>query len=384
MKIVGRILALVLALLATVLFTGAACSLAIYSAVSNSENVKSTFSNQNIYSEILPFALPAIFEATDINTAPVPISSISRNLDPGAWRAVANELIPSEWLEAQLETLIDSTYAAVQGEEYVIAEPIDLTALTVNLTGDRTQEIVAKILEGSPRCDSDQTTLIQQYANGENITEPFPVCDPPDELLATSENVFTEMLSEIANQLEEIGSLQTETLLIEDDAIQVMRLIYEIANQLIILLYLCPVAIVALIIVATVRSTKSFGRWTGWTSIVTGALVIILLIMLQMALFDFFTDTYSPGNDVERFQQLFAVSLTRSIFSDMSGSLLLQAGAFVALGFILLFIAMTIKQTRTSPTNTITFQTGDGRIITTTSEELAAFSQSKQGDKPEN
>ena len=119
-----RLVAVLLALVAVLLFPLAVWVGSGVNVVLSPETYKAGLASQNIYADMVPVALPAFAEAmlTD-NVTQLRFAQIARALPADKWREIANELVPPEWLKGQMEQGLDSFFLWLESDEPTFPVP---------------------------------------------------------------------------------------------------------------------------------------------------------------------------------------------------------------------------------------------------------------------
>ena len=121
MKHLGRFMAALTALLFIVTLPCATWMFSTGQMLLNADSYKNAFSQQNVYADLIPALLPAIAESENRDNVQNPDTltflNIVDNLDANDWRRIAAELVPPEWLRAQVEANLDAWFAGPAGRQ---------------------------------------------------------------------------------------------------------------------------------------------------------------------------------------------------------------------------------------------------------------------------
>jgi hypothetical protein len=347
MKLLGRMLATALILVIVPLFMLSACNLAFERTMRDPATYTHAFENQNVYDDLLPVALPAIFQAAGtggkhIEGLPVEYRDITTTLDSDDWRVITSELVPPQWLKAQFEQSVNTALSLLNNDFSVLERPVDLSDLKARLSGDEAQRAAEYIITTAPDCTAEQNARLQSM--GTDASALLPVCNPADVTLrATSIHYIVTWLDQVGQLLPEGTVTIQEFYQVPRTAARLVYLVGQLSSQVVSLLYLTGAALCALIVFFTVRSLKSFGRWLGLTILLTGMGILLVLVLLQFALVGFIRELVTTSSDLERFAASILSALSRSITAGAGSTILLQAAIFIGIGFVLLAISFLVR-----------------------------------------
>ncbi len=368
----SRIVALFLVLITILLFGVAVWNFGVQATVFNPDTFKNGLDNEQIYAEAVPVVLPAIIEIADIQTETelVNIHDIISAIGVENWHTVTNELVPPEWLQAQIETGIDAIFAAVmEGDDNALDETIAIDALRDRMTGPSAERAVDYILRSAPDCTNMQNIQLRSIANSASSrVERLPICNPSTQNVETSRGILLDALEEWADHMSDhttVAEMMEMPHEEDEDTVTQLHLVYDTYQQLSWLSFLCPAGLLALVVAVAVRSLKGFGLWIGGTSVITGLVALIPLVLIPLILLEGMVESAQATNQIEQFQVQVAAGITRSAFSQLSGVVVAQAAAFVGVGFILFIIAVISPTQPTIPPGSV-LMTADGQIISTT------------------
>jgi len=236
------------------------------------------------------------------------------------------------------------------------------------LTGPSAERAVDYILRSAPDCTIQQNIQIRAIANSaNNRVQHLPICNPGAQNVETSRGILLDALEQWANHMSDHTTVAelTELPNEDEDVVTQLHLVYDTYQQLSWLSFLCPAGLLALIVAVVVRSLKGFGLWIGGASVVTGLVALIPLVLIPLILLEGMVESAQATSQIEQFQVQVAAGITRSAFSQLSGVVVMQAAAFVGIGFILFIIAVIAPSQPAIPPGSV-LVTADGQIISTT------------------
>jgi hypothetical protein len=368
MKIVGRTAALLLMLLIVPLFTAATCNFALYQTVRNADTYRNAFNDPMLFEDIIPLALPAVLNAArlhkeelalDLGDLPFNTRDVMRTLSPEAWGEATAQIITPIWLQQQVGTFVELLLRVIDGDFTMLDDPIDMSELKARLEGEPALVAARLIVEAAPPCNAEQLARL-------NDSTALPVCLPPTP--AQQE----QSVSNIAQSLQALSTSLPSELTVGDffgiDQ-QEARFIYLLAlldGHMMSLTYLCPISLLALMVFFTVRSVKSFGRWIGSSALFTSVIVILAIVFIQVVALGIIAESARAQGEIEQFVAEIVSTMLRSLFSSITTLMLVQAGIFGAVGFILVALSFLLPGAADDRSGTFLI-TEDGQIISTAS-----------------
>ncbi len=377
MRLFGKILSFILALLAIPLFIMAACNLAIEAAIFNRATYNAVLDDDTLFEDMLTVALPVVLTASnsEINLSgttqtPIRIQDIVVALEekPDSWEQVTNLLIPSNWLQVNITQLVDVIFGIVEGDLVVIEREVDLTEIRSRFRGQEAQQAATLIITESPQCTAEQLETLNLIIESREGT--VPICNPQDEILQEQAiNLVATWFNFIADDFGSDTIPVSQMFEITRDGARASNLILEIIfKQALVLFYLCPLGLLSIIVIFSVRSLNGFGRWIGSISVAVGVLMLLMVLGLQVFAFGAISEAFSSvTTPAEELLARISTALLRSILSESSASLLFQSGIAIGIGFIVLALAWYVARNRDEE-GSVVFITEDGQIISTATQ----------------
>jgi hypothetical protein len=177
----------------------------------------------------------------------------------------------------------------------------------------------------------------------------LPACNPQnDNLRRYSSDVVSNALVEIAktlpsnwNLLQQLRQAETQGGPADIGTLELARFRAGIwlVSRLTALLLLIPVALLALIVVVTIRSFRTLFRWTGWIVIISGLIAMVPVVLMPVRLAAIFSGSVETGVEQgfgESGPLLYSLLLgmLNSIDSQIALSILPQLIAVIFIGFV--------------------------------------------------
>jgi hypothetical protein len=308
------------------------------------DTYKIALASQNIYAELVPAALTS-FAQSEIqdNREPgvEPLSAIVKALDPDELRAITSDLIPPQWLRARTEQAVDTAFGWLNSDRTYLGSTFDLHELSERLSGEEGRQAASAIVQAASPCSPEQINAMRAWHQGELDTP--PICQPPPLLVPPLTTWLEGFLDEIAGVLE--NNQVSLAQLVGGQAgiaLRNLRLQIAILQQLISLLYLLAAALQALIVTIRVRSLHSFGRWVGWTGIVSGLVALMPLLIVPLATLDSLLGLSSNLRS-NPLQTSLTAGFYYSILTQFGGPVLLQAAVLLVAGFLLVASSILVR-----------------------------------------
>lgn len=377
MEVFRKIISLILALITIPLLIMAACNLALEAAVFSRATYNAVLDDEILFENMLAEALPVVLTASNnqINFAgttqtPVRIQAIVVALEekPEIWAEVTNLLIPSNWLQSTTIQLVDVIFGIVEGDLETIEQEVNLTEIRSRFRGREARQAANLIVTEAPNCSAEQLEVLDLIiSSGEGTV---PICNPQDEVLQNQAiNLISLWFGFVAEDFGSDTIPISQMFEIDRDTARATNLVLNlIFKQAIILFYLCPMALLSIIVILTVRSLNGFGRWIGSVSVAVGILMLLLAFGLQIIVFGAISEAFaSSTTPAEELLARFSSALLRSILGESSTSLLLQAGISIGIGFVVLALAWYVGR-NADDEGSMVLITEDGQIISTVTQ----------------
>lgn len=359
MQVMSRAIGLLVVFSAVIMIPVAIWIYAALGVALNPDTYKDGLANQNVYPDIVPVALPALAREINQQAAengeqiPLTFSQIIQGLRPDDWQAIANELVPPDWLRIQIESAIDAIFTWINSDNTEFLGSVNVSEIRDRLSGDEGQRVVNRIIEVSPQCSTAQVAVLVAISNERSSAQP-PLCKPPGQYIAVTSSLLSETLARTVQGLDEdnvqiIDLLAGETPDAREEFInsaQAARLIVQSTQQVILLFFLCPAALLAILVILTIRSLQGFGRWMGITALIAGVLALIPLPFapLRMLFADsaLSNSTVVESAQIREFFSRLTFGFQQSIVDGFNMPVLMLAAAFIGVGFLLLGIAAIV------------------------------------------
>jgi hypothetical protein len=376
MRLAGKILSAIFALLAVPLFTVAACNLAIETAFLNRSTFDKVLEDDVIFADMLPVALPVIFTLPDAegldfegrDESPIRFRDIVLALQgkPDVWEEVTSLLVPPVWLQTTITQFVDVLFAITEGDFDVINDTVDLSEVRQRFNGEEASQAAMLIISEAPACTEEQVAELETFFS--QLVGKMPICNPTDEaMIGRSTQVLEFWFTALAQQLGEDQTSVSDLFELTRDNARTINLLAELDHQGLMLTYLCPMALLSLILIFAIRSTKSFGRWIGGISIVSGIIILVTIFALQVVAFNIVTSALSAETEAEQFFTRLFSEILRSVIAQSNSTMLLQAAIFIGIGFVIFVFSGFAGEPGNDGGSSVLI-TEDGEIISTATQ----------------
>lgn len=390
MRIMLNIVSVIIILIAGLLFTAAACNLAIISTFFNRATYEKSLQDEIVFQNVLSMALPVLvnFENDEINfdeptEFPVAFRDVALALQtkPEVWNEITTLLVPGDWLQTTTRQFFDIFFEMMKGSLSSIEQEIDVTEVRQRLLGTQAQQAANLIINEAPVCNAEQEQNLRAFIAQEINT--LPICKPTDEsLYTTSVQTVNGWFTDIADQLAADQVSFSQLFNISRDNAREIQLGISLLNQGRFLPFLCASAFFSVVVILVVRSLGSFSRWIGSASIIIGVFSLLIILFTQIIGFgvisELFTNNTTPT-------QLFGARLLSafilSVVSQYSTALLVQAAFFVGFGFFWIALAWYLAR-NSDDDGSLVLITEDGEIISTaTQQKIGTIAQQQADDQ---
>jgi hypothetical protein len=383
-KFVRRFLAFVLAAAAVLLLPLAMWISSAQRAFLNADTYKNGLQEQNIYVDLAQVGMRIISNQVDEAQNDSFIQFVD-STPPEVRNQVTSILLPPEWVQTQIEHGLDIFFGWLKGEITNLGAPLDFSGLQARLRGEEGQRVIDIIIDNSPPCNPDQIGQIESYTAG-SIPRNIPACLPPPEQRAALHDMIAASMLEMADRLATRAPTLERLLGTErDQQAQRFPVVVSAGANLLAVFYLCPAALLSLVVVFVVRSFRTFGRWAGWMGIASAFIAILPLPVLSNSIISNVTAeiTRSPQPaEMQLFQVRLLTGLLSSGFAQFSAPVVAQA-LFLALVAVVLLVVSSMQAR--PPDLPVSVMLEDSPTITAPSGKISTASTRRTGqiDKPE-
>ena len=354
--IVARGIALLFFVLILISMPCALWTINIDTVAMNQDTYKTALSSQNFYGDVLPGLTEALAHSPnqkDNAAVQRSLQVFESNMSDADWQELADKVLPPDWLKHEVDNNISSGFDWLNGTGSLPAFRFDLSQLKEKLTDqNNVLSAVDLLISKMPPCSQSQTKQLSNLdPSVPNGMDNFQLCSPEQgDLKAQVETKVTMVITTAAAQTpafidfqQELAKSNTSPQQTQADFDHV-RASIGLGNRLVFLLLLVPLALMSLIIILTVRSTKALFRWFGWALILSGLIMLIPVPFLSgLPVLSGLTNAIQQGmgGNNPLFRGLF-LGIIGSITNRMTSGIMIQVGIAIVVGFIALIIAVLV------------------------------------------
>jgi len=175
----------------------------IYRVALNPQTYKTALRNYDFYSGLLPafVDMAATHDNLDPNTRAA-AQSLLKNVSTREWQAIADKVLPPQWLQSQIDGNIDRFFDWLNLKSASPNISVDLRELKNRLSSDNVRDAAQIIVKGLPKCTAEEEQKVKAVSAA---TDPnFPLCQPgTTELQKVSTDTITQTFKALSKQLPE-------------------------------------------------------------------------------------------------------------------------------------------------------------------------------------
>jgi hypothetical protein len=211
-------------------------------------------------------------------------------LPPDFIETLILRLIPPEWMQSQVESVIDQVVAYLDHGQGLPELTVSLKDIKANLNQGALENALREVMATLPPCTAEQLlTFGGDLLTGQ--TAIIPACRPPEALQemaiasakVTMEGMLGRMLPDQLNLMQPLGATTAGGGALPfmqglERALSWLRLAKRIAELSAIL----PLVLLAIIALLTARSARLALRWLGWPLLAAGLLSALTGLALYL------------------------------------------------------------------------------------------------------
>ncbi|MEP7287613.1 MAG: hypothetical protein ABI947_17810 [Chloroflexota bacterium] len=364
MRFVGRLFGLMLIFVILVVTPCAFWAFNIDRVAMNPQTYKTAMNTQNFYGSLVPALVDGA--ASDSQTDPqirAAARSLVENISLDEWATLSDRLLPPSWLQDQVNGNIDRLFAWINGERSLPDIHFDLKLLKTRLSSSDTHAAVNIIVPKLPNCTADQERLITAGTFTEGDKAAPLLCNPESDTnrKLIEDNLTTHLITlgeampdtwRLIDQLQPQARTAASAVPTDSRTPRTRLTEFELArfrgflwldSRLIVLLFLVPLGLFALIIMVTIRSRKQFFQWLGWGLILSG--IITLLPVPFMSGGSLLHPLTNMQEGLATNGQLIGSligGMASSIVSGLTLAVLIQVAVVIGVGFVAVIISVLL------------------------------------------
>jgi len=250
-----------------------------------------------------------------------------------------------------------------RNDDRTIVRPIDLRNRFIAEANNAAEIIVLN----APDCTRTQIDQLETLQNTNEGT--LPICNPPVEFVEASTTGIALAIRNSARSLGNEPIIVRDLFGLEETTSILLTSTISIALDSLWYAFLCPLALVSLIVTFAVRSRREFGLWVGVVGVLSAIGTFILLIAFQFIVIQSIERLLVANTAVETFATRIVSSVLQSAFIEANTSFIVIALIYLVLGIILLGIGWVSPATTDQGPGYV-LMNADGKIIETVARPM--------------
>jgi hypothetical protein len=261
-------------------------------------------------------------------------------LGAGERERLVETMIPPEWARAQLEHILTSLYAWINGETEVPDLTVDIESTRQRLRAGALEEMMTLIVDSLPACTGEQLARMASLTDPSTDEADLDTCLPPEPqrsaLIDFATQEFLQPIEALPDRIA-IGSDSAEQQPLTPE-LAALRAPLRAAKLVLQWGWLLPAALLGLIMALAVRSRRDLGRWWG-ISLIAGGLLTLGLALAPTAALRRWVESRAGPAEVPAVALEAANDLAAGLEQDLRRDLALSA-SIAALGGAAMFLTL--------------------------------------------
>jgi hypothetical protein len=369
MRCLGRLIGLSLVFTFMVVFPCSMWTFNTQRIVLDGDTYQRVFKNADFYADIQPNVLPALLkdlDTTDMEPGEVSLRQVIEHLDSRTWDDIVRDLVPLNWVKDEVETNLDSFLAWLNGDQDL--ELIFHTEqLRRRLAGPQGDAAVQRMADSFPACAPDAVQQFAQFVAGTEGVE-FPYCQSPADpqgLVILIDNARQEAVGQIpvelnvVEEMRRVADEQTQQGNVDlphdsfsDAELNRFRSSVRLWKQLLPLILMIPAALLSIVVIVAVRSSKTFFRWMGWALVLGSLATLLPLFFLPFIAQDLNFQSELEGGFAAGgalIAEVIGNRLIRLLVGQFTWPILEQSALLIVVGFVSTVISVLVNDPDTPP-----------------------------------
>jgi hypothetical protein len=215
-----------------------------------------------------------------IRTGEEDVARYFEHLSPGEREEIFYALLPTDWIESQINQLLREFYKWLDDENPVPVFMLDLVPLKTNLLRGGINAFVDTVVDSWPSCKPEQVEALQQeFFEGGQLPE--TLCEPPEPLRSRVVDLATIAFEEQVRLLPDAAPLIEDSTTHEE--LFTLKEQLRFFRAIMLWGWMLPLSLLGLIMTFAIRSWRDFGRWWGLPLLLGGIGSLLLALMLSAA-----------------------------------------------------------------------------------------------------
>lgn len=412
MRCLGRLIGLMMAFFFVCMLP---CSLWTFNTqriALDGNTYKRIFTNKDFYDELEPRVLPALLKGLKENnttTNGVSFLDAINHLNQRDWVRIAPTLIPPGWVAQTVQSNLDSFLAWVDGNQDLVLV-FQTDQLSAWLAGPPGENAVQQMAQALPVCTPEQEQQFEQFVNKTTGVE-FPYCRPNRSdlaqnltgLLDTARldaakqipqqlNVVDEMRKALSQATQNPADKKAAEKAYSDAELNRFRSGVRLYKRLLPLTLMIPAALLSLVVIFAIRSSKLFFRWVGWALIIGSLFTLLPLFLLPFMAHDLsfsseLEEGFATGGAL--ISEVVGSRMIRLLVGAFTWPILEQSAILIGIGFFFTVLSVLVRdpdapiEAVSVPYQVPSYQTPAGMVMTETPTRLDTTPPARQTPPPE-
>jgi hypothetical protein len=285
------------------------------------------------------------------------------HLDNREWDTLSVLVVPPGWVEQEINRNLDSFMAWLDGDKD-LEIVFQTEVIRRRLSGQPGENAMQMIGAALPECASEEEQQFQQYLD-EQEGVVFPYCRPTDpDLVIALGGILDTLRTDTAEQIpEQFDILEEMRQAVREDAntpdekqraekafsdteLNRFRSGITLYKRLLPLTLMIPLVLLSLIVIVTIRSSKSFFRWMGGLLVIGSLFTLFPLFLLPFILSDLSLDAeieegFAAGGAL--MAEVVGNRMVHLMVGAFTWPILGQSAALVGIGFLFLVLSVLLR-----------------------------------------
>ena len=271
------------------------------------------------------------------------------------WETLLTELLPSGWLEEQLDDLVHNLIDSIRSGSEELTVAISLLDLKENLTGEAGVDAISQLLKNQPECTQDDLLNMTSILDGTDESGmDFLSCNPGNDFLddyaPQIETFLRRSLKDIPEEIDLGSGLAGKDITIDALGIDLpLTVVINFGRWMLLISPLLILFLMLAIAFLAVHSFKALRGWWGYPIAIAGLLATGLASLVTPAanfmIERFGLDSPMPGLHEELIDvaSSLALRMLHQLFTLARNYALIVTG----IGLTIIIVASVLKRPRT-------------------------------------
>ncbi|MCK5054462.1 MAG: hypothetical protein KAR65_09295 [Anaerolineales bacterium] len=202
-----------------------------------------------------------------------------QNLSQAEREEILATLMPPEWVDAQLDSVIHAFFTWIDNEKPAPRIAVDLMPLKDVLLKGGLRRTLDTVIDSWPSCTTDEIEIMSQELIRTGVI-PIEVCEPPEpyrsQVLDFAVTELGSLIREQPDKLQLIESLEVPPAEISEfkEQLQFLRSVMMWG-------WFFPASLLGVIMILIIRSMRDLGQWWGIPLLIGGLLSIVVILIIS-------------------------------------------------------------------------------------------------------